>query len=126
MKPTVLIFDDDAEILQICTIILENKGFRVVAENSCEDVVRKVTGSGADVVLMDNSIPMMGGIEATRLIKQDAATRDIPVIFFSANFNVASLGKQAGADYYLPKPFDISTLEEMVVQAIRRFSPVAS
>lgn len=126
MKNTILIFDDDAEILQICTIILESKGFKVVMENCCENVVEKVISSRADVVLMDNSIPQIGGIEATRLIKQNESTRDVPVIFFSANFNVASLSRQAGADYYLPKPFDICTLEEMVMQAVGDFSRTTS
>lgn len=126
MKNTVLIFDDDAEILQICTIILEHKGFRVVAENSCDNVIQKVTDSRADVILMDNSIPQIGGIEATRLIKQDEHTRHIPVVFFSANFNVAALCRQAGADYYLPKPFDINALEEMVARAMQRSSQAIS
>jgi two-component system, OmpR family, alkaline phosphatase synthesis response regulator PhoP len=126
MQNTVLIFDDDTEILQICTIILESKGFKVVIENCCENVIEKVSNSGADVILMDNSIPHTGGIEATKAIKQNPQTRHIPVIFFSANFNVASLSQQAGADYYLPKPFDISTLEEIVVQAASgRFQPAS-
>jgi CheY-like chemotaxis protein len=126
MKHTVLIFDDDAEILQICAIILESKGFRVVTENSCEDVTGKVIRSGADVVLMDNSIPYIGGIEATRIVKQHESTKHIPVIFFSANSHVASLSQQAGADYYLPKPFDISKLEEMVSRAIGKLSQTVS
>lgn len=126
MKHTVLIFDDDAEILQICAIILESKGFHVVTENSCENVVEKVIGAGADVILMDNSIPFIGGIAATRIIKQDESTRHIPVIFFSANSHVASLSEQAGADYCLPKPFDISTLEEMVSRAVGKLPQTVS
>lgn len=126
MQHTVLIFDDDVEILQICTIILEGRGFRVVGESSCKDVVEKVIASQADVVLMDNSIPPIGGIEATRLIRENEATKHIPVVFFSANSHVTLLSQQAGADFCLPKPFDISQLEKVVSQAAAsRLSDVA-
>ena len=120
MKNTIIIFDDDAEILQICSIILESKGFRVVTANNCDDVAQKIIDAGADVILMDNSIPQSGGIAATRVIKGTEATKNIPVIFFSANFNVETLSQQAGAEYHLAKPFDISQLETLVLEAIKR------
>ncbi|MEO5563682.1 MAG: response regulator [Chitinophagaceae bacterium] len=126
MKNTIIIFDDDAEILQICAIILESKGFRVVTQNSCDDVADKIIASGAHVILMDNSIPQAGGIAATRTIKGTDGTKHIPVIFFSANFNVEVLSQQAGAEYFLAKPFDISQLEQLVTQAITKNSQVVS
>src|ERR1051326_3565769 len=108
MKPTIISFQYEAEILQICAIILKSRGYNVITENSCEEVAKKVEDSGADVILMDNSIPGSGGIEATRMIKRTDSIKHIPVIFFSANSNVALLSEQAGAEYFLPKPFDIS------------------
>ena len=69
---------------------------------------------------MDNWIPGPGGIEATRLLKQDAETQDIPVIFFSANSNVTQLARDARADYFLQKPFDITELEGIVQMAINQ------
>jgi DNA-binding NtrC family response regulator len=126
MKNTIIIFDDDTEILQICSIILESKGFRVVTEASCDNVAEKILSAGADVIMMDNSIPKDGGITATKIIKETAGTRHLPVIFFSANSNVASLSQQAGAEYYLAKPFDIKELETMVDQALNQTSRVAS
>ena len=60
MKNTIIIFDDDAEILQICAIILESKGFRVVTANNCDNVAQKIIDAGAHVILMDNSIPQSG------------------------------------------------------------------
>ena len=64
-----------------------------------------------DVIIMDNWIPGPGGIEATRLLKLAPETQDIPVIFFSANSNVTQLAREAQADYFLQKPFDITELE---------------
>jgi CheY-like chemotaxis protein len=118
MNKRVLILDDDIDILQICTIVLKKKGFDVQTLNNSSQVVSQVRSYQPDVILMDNWIPGPGGIEATRLLKQEPATQDIPVIFFSANSNVTQLAHEARADYFLQKPFDITELEGIVQLAI--------
>jgi CheY-like chemotaxis protein len=118
MNKRVLILDDDIDILQICTIVLKKKGFDVKTLNNSSQVANEVRSYQPDVILMDNWIPGPGGIEATRLLKQDPATQDIPVIFFSANSNVTQLAREARADYFLQKPFDITELEGIVQMAI--------
>ena len=118
MKKRVLILDDDLDILQICTIVLKKKGFDVLTVNNSNLVVEQVTNYQPDVILMDNWIPGPGGIEATRTLKLNPETQDIPVIFFSANSNVTQLAQEARADYFLQKPFDISELEGIVQMAI--------
>ena len=118
MKKKVLILDDDLDILQICTIVLKKKGFDVLTVNNSNLVVEQVTNYQPDVILMDNWIPGPGGIEATRTLKLNPETQDIPVIFFSANSNVTQLAQEARADYFLQKPFDISELEGIVQMAI--------
>ena len=67
---------------------------------------------------MDNWIPGIGGIKATQLIKSTRSTLHIPVILFSANNNIERIAKDAGAEYYLKKPFDIHTLNKMVEEAL--------
>jgi DNA-binding response OmpR family regulator len=119
MGKRVLILDDDLDILQICTIVLRKKGFEVFTLNNSNEVVEQVKTYQPDVILMDNWIPGPGGIEATRTLKLDTATQDIPVIFFSANSNASELAREARADYFLQKPFDISELEGIVHLAIR-------
>lgn len=118
MNKRVLILDDDLDILQICTIVLKKKGFDVLTLNHSNQVVEQVIAYQPDVILMDNWIPGPGGIEATRMLKTDTRTQDIPVIFFSANSNVTQLAREARADYFLQKPFDISELEAIVQMAI--------
>jgi two-component system cell cycle response regulator DivK len=118
MSKRVLILDDDLDILQICTIVLRKKGFEVFTLNNSNEVVEQVKRFQPDVILMDNWIPGPGGIEATRTLKMDSETHDIPVIFFSANSNVTQLALEARADYFLQKPFDISELEGIVQLAI--------
>jgi two-component system cell cycle response regulator DivK len=119
MSKRVLILDDDLDILQICTIVLKKKGFDVFTLNNSNQVVEQVRTYHPDVILMDNWIPGPGGIEATRTLKMNSDTQDIPVIFFSANSNVTQLAQEAKADYFLQKPFDISELEGIVQTAIQ-------
>jgi len=110
MKHKILIFDDDVDILEVCTIVLETNGFEVITHGNCEDLLRKVLDCDPDVVLMDNKIPPIGGIEATREIKATPAFRNLPVVYFSANQDIARLAAEAGANLYIEKPFDLDEL----------------
>lgn len=120
MNKRVLILDDDPDILQICSIVLKKKGFDVSTLNTSNQVVDQVRIHQPNVILMDNWIPGPGGIEATRALKLSPETHDIPVIFFSANSNVTQLAREAQADYFLQKPFDITELETIVQMAINQ------
>jgi len=114
MEKRIYIFDDDADILELCRILLTHKGYTVFTCNECNDIVAEVLDKKPGVVIMDNKIPDIGGIKAVRLLKADERTRDVPVIFFSANTNVKELSEEAGADLHLQKPFDITELENLV------------
>lgn len=118
MSKRVLIFDDDNDILQVCSIVLKSKGLVVLTDNSCDKLVEQIQSFTPHVILMDNQIPSIGGIKATRLIKETEEIKNIPVIFFSANTEVARLSEQAGSEYFLQKPFDIDELESLVLKAI--------
>jgi CheY-like chemotaxis protein len=121
----VLIFDDNLEILELCSIILRSKGYQTSTESHCRDVIHCVREYQPDVILMDNWMPDIGGIAATHLIKDTEDIRHIPVIFFSANNEAENISKEARADYFLQKPFDIDELEAMVSRAIVEHQPVA-
>jgi two-component system cell cycle response regulator DivK len=69
---------------------------------------------------MDNWIPETGGIVATQTLKKHPEFKSIPVIYFSANNDIQSLAKQAGADTYLEKPFDLTELEEIIDQTLKK------
>ena len=118
MNKKVLILDDDLDILQICSIVLRKKGFEVSTLNNSSQIVERVRAYQPDVILMDNWIPGPGGIEATKELKNTTDLQSIPVIFFSANSNVTQLAREAQADYFLQKPFDITELEAIVQMAI--------
>lgn len=116
----VLIFDDDADILEVCAIVLETSGFAVSMQNNCEGVVAKLEQAAPDVVLMDNKIPPLGGIQASKDIRASAAFAAVPIVFFSANKDVAKLAKEAGADYFIEKPFDLDMLVDLIRKACQK------
>ena len=118
----IYIFDDDADILLMCRLVLEQSGYKVFSDTSCEAIVEKVRTSRPDVILMDNKIAPEGGIVATRQLKSEPDLTTLPVIYFSANTNVEELRKQAGADFFIQKPFDITQLEEIVARALNHSS----
>jgi DNA-binding response OmpR family regulator len=118
MKDKVLIFDDDADILEVCTIVLETNGFSVMTQKNCEDVLAKIDRYTPDVLLMDNKIPPLGGIEACKTIRASAEHAGVPIVFFSANQDVARLAGEAGADHFIEKPFDLDTLVSTLRKAI--------
>ena len=120
MQQRILIFDDDVDLLEVCSIVLRNKNFFVIAKSDCSEIISDIETHSPDVILMDNWIPEIGGIKATQLVKSNADFQNIPVIFFSANYNLPALAEEAGADFFLQKPFEITDLEAVVEKAIQK------
>ncbi|GGH26051.1 response regulator [Sphingobacterium alkalisoli] len=115
---TILIFDDDVNILEVCSIVLEACGYNVAVSETSHDIIEKVIEIKPDVILMDNWIPDIGGVKATQLLKQHPDFGHLPVIYVSANNDIHLLAETAGADAYLAKPFDLSDLENVVAQML--------
>jgi CheY-like chemotaxis protein len=114
----IVIFDDDEDILAICTYILEEEGWTVTTFTDCNDPAGKIESIMPDMILMDNWIPDTGGIEATQALKHSTLLQEIPVIYFSANSDISLLAKQAGANAYLAKPFDVADLEKVLAKTL--------
>lgn len=114
MTKKILLYDDEADILEICKYILEKKGYQVFTMELCSNVIGDLQKFQPDLVIMDNWIPEIGGVEATRLIKSDADFKHTPVILFTANKDISRLAKEAGADAFISKPFELKELETMV------------
>jgi DNA-binding NtrC family response regulator len=110
----IVIFDDDEDILSICSFILEEQGWKVFAYSDCNHIVEKVSPIMPDVILMDNWIPDDGGIIATQKLKKSDELKNIPVIYFSANSDIELLANHAGAETFLAKPFDLEDLERII------------
>jgi DNA-binding response OmpR family regulator len=118
MSGRVMIFDDDADLLTVCSIVLRSKNYIVIGLNKCSDIIYEVKTFAPNVILMDNWIPDVGGVKATQELKNNLELKSIPIIFFSANDRVEDLAIEAGAEFYLQKPFEIEELDTLVSKAI--------
>ncbi|WP_313003526.1 response regulator [Chryseobacterium gleum] len=117
-KKRILIFDDDTAILEVITIIFEENGYDVKISETSHDILEKVAEYQPDIILMDNWIPRIGGVEATKLLKNSEEFNHIPVIYVTANNDIAALASEAQADDYVSKPFNLDDLEAMVEKHI--------
>jgi CheY-like chemotaxis protein len=82
--------------------------------------VDKARGLAPDVILLDMNLPVMDGWTAARLLREDAATRRIPIIALTAHAMSGDRGRvlEAGCDDYHPKPVDFSRLLEQIDAAL--------
>lgn len=114
----IIIFDDDEDILSICSYILAQQGWEVFTYTDCNEITERVASVSPAVILMDNWIPDTGGIIATQTLKNTAELKHIPVIYFSANSDIQLLANHAGAETYLAKPFDLDDLEKVIKRVL--------
>lgn len=115
---TILVFDDDTNILDVFTIVLESSGYEVEISETSHNILERVKEVNPDMIIMDNWIPNIGGVKATQMLKKDPTFKHIPVIYCSANNDVSILAEQAGAEAYLAKPFDLDELESTVARLL--------
>lgn len=116
----IAIFDDDEDILSICSYVLTQQGWEVFTYTDCNEIAERIAGVMPSVILMDNWIPDTGGIIATQTLKNSDKLKDIPVIYFSANSDIQLLAQHAGAETYLAKPFDLDELEKVIDRVLAK------
>ncbi len=103
----VLIADDDALMVRLLSHKLSQKGLQVISAEDGEQALAMVGVEMPDIVILDGMMPGMDGVEVLKRLKQDAATRDIPVLLLSARKMEADVvaGLEHGAEDYMVKPF---------------------
>ena len=80
---TILTVDDEERVLQLINDILSTKGYDVLTAASGKEAIRKSKKSLPDLIVMDIMMPDIDGAEAVKLLKEDPATKDIPILFLS-------------------------------------------
>ncbi|WP_435897248.1 response regulator [Streptomyces tsukubensis] len=122
----MLVVDDNRVIRQLIRVNLELEGFEVVTAADgaeCLEVVREVR---PDVVTLDVVMPRLDGLRTAARLREDPATRHLPVAIISActQYEVES-GIEAGVDAFLAKPFEPVDLVRLVRRLVRREGPPA-
>ncbi len=108
----ILVIEDNPDNMALIEEILEDEGFQVLKAGLAELGILRLREGGADLALMDISLPKMDGIEATKIIKKDASISQVPVIALTAHAMVSDKKRMlaAGCDAYLTKPIDEAVL----------------
>jgi DNA-binding response OmpR family regulator len=110
-RPRVLVFDDDPSIRQFLETAL-NADYEVRARASGESMPQVMEEFQPDLVIMDVRMPLVDGLQLTRMIRQDARFERVPVLFLTAQGDNETFLRslQVGGDGYLVKPFSLNNL----------------
>lgn len=128
-KETILVVDDEEDILELVRFHLSREGYGVVCAETGEEAWRKIKENPVDLMVIDLMLPGMDGLELTRRLKNDPQTRPIPLVMLSAKGEEVDIvtGLELGADDYVTKPFSPRVLLARVRAVFRRHSaPPAS
>jgi len=116
-KWLVLVVEDDPDLLTLITRVLEKEKYQVLTANNGEAGLALASGRPKpNLIISDIMMPDMDGLEMVRRIKEDPNTKPPPVVFLTAKQTPKDViaGIQAGARYYLPKPFRMHELVDKV------------
>ena len=116
-RPRVLLVDDYPDAREMYSEYLKFSGFDVVEASNGVEALQRAIENTPDIILMDLSLPVMDGWEATRRLKEDARTSDIPVVALTGHALAGMFegAKRAGCDAFVTKP----CLPEDLVKEIR-------
>ena len=111
-KLSIMVVDDQPDILDIAKTILERSGYVVQTADSGMKVFSLLEEKKPDLIILDVVMPHMDGLEVLERLKGTAETSSIPVILLTAKVQQEHMlrGYKLGADYYIPKPFTSAQL----------------
>jgi two-component system phosphate regulon response regulator PhoB len=118
----VLIVDDDPDIRDVVSIMLESVGLEVSTVTSAEEALSVVRADSFDLLVLDWNLPRMTGIELCRIIRKEAGLAVLPVLFLTANASSQDMvdAFASGADDYVVKPFRAPELGARIFSLLRR------
>lgn len=117
-RPRVLLVDDYPDAREMYSEYLQSSGFDVIEAGNGMEALQRAAESAPDIILMDLSLPVMDGWEATRRLKADPRTAQIPVVALTGHelAGISEGAKKAGCDAFVTK----SCLPDELVKEIKR------
>jgi len=118
----ILIADDDVDTLRLVGLMLERKGYEIIAAASGTQALQKAIETQPELIILDVMMPDIDGYEVSTQLRKHPATEDIPILMFTAKNAVTDkiAGFQAGVDDYLTKPIHPSELTSRVEALLHR------
>jgi two-component system alkaline phosphatase synthesis response regulator PhoP len=125
-SPTVLVVDDEEDLLSLLEYNLEKEGFEAVLARDGVEGIDRARECDPDLIILDIMMPNMDGIEACRRLRQDAHLRTIPIMMLTARNEEEDQvqGLDVGADIYLGKPVSVSVIlsqAKALLRSARRY-----
>jgi two-component system cell cycle response regulator DivK len=118
MAKLILIVEDEPKNLTLLRDLLQVSGYKTIEATDGKQGVELAKSKKPDLILMDVQMPKMDGLEATRILKADTTTGNIPILALTSYAMKGDEERilQAGCDGYLAKPFDIQELLKIVAE----------
>lgn len=120
-QPTILLVDDEKEIIDLLEIYLKNEGFHLLRAGSGTEALQLLEKEDVDLIVLDIMMPKMDGIQTCMKIREQ---RNMPIIMLSAKSQDMDkiLGLSTGADDYVTKPFNPLELIARIKSQLRRYT----
>lgn len=119
---TILVVDDEQDILELLRYNLEREGYRVITVETGEAAVEKSLSGDPDLIVLDLMLPGIDGVEVCRRLRAKEELSDVPVIMLTAKSEDSDVisGLEVGADDYVTKPFSPKVLIARIRALLRR------
>jgi two-component system phosphate regulon response regulator PhoB len=124
-KKTILVVDDEEDILELVRYNLQREGYQVLCSASGEKALEQIKSQTIDLMVLDLMLTGIDGLEVARRLKQKDAYKNIPIVMLSAKGEEADIvtGLELGADDYVTKPFSPRILIARIKAVLRRQKP---
>ena len=118
--PKILIVDDEEMVRAVLRRLLEGDGYEIIEAENGGAGVELAKKEDPDVILMDLTMPVMGGLQACRLLKKDEKTKNIPVLVVTTASDESKIeAVNAGIDDFVSKPFDAEEISIRVKSMLK-------
>ena len=113
---TVLVADDDKNLIYLVTVALERSGYKVLSVGDGKQAVIQAGKKKPSLIILDINMPVMNGWDALAMLKSGPATKAIPVLMLTTEGLVADVDRamNSGANGYIVKPFDMKHLLDKI------------
>jgi two-component system phosphate regulon response regulator PhoB len=121
-KETILIVDDEEDILELVKYNLEKEGYTTISALTGEDALKLATDIQPDLIVLDLMLPGMDGLEVTRILRTGTLTANVPIVMLTAKGDESDIvtGLELGANDYMSKPFSPRELVARIRAILRR------
>lgn len=123
MAKRILVVDDEPELVEMLKFRLETSGYVVVTAFNGKEGLEKAKKEKPDLIILDIIMPEMDGTAMAQALKEDAETRDIPIIFLTClveKGEVKQGSRMIGSNLFIAKPFEAEELLSMVEKSIKK------